>query len=415
MKTKHFFLIGFFLLSSILFSKDLEWNIYSYYAKQVFPSLAWSQSYMSPDLIDEPYFYGDDAGQFGIIASGINPGDEIKIIIEENEIMERTTLVYKPDKATNEVIFLFPQILYKWNALQNWRQPKPLNIKVSVYLNGKLDTTKTDIFLAQSINDCPFYLISNFNFVSDLKAAFVSYVNENHPIITKAILPEILKEGVIKQIDGYRSTSKNNYKSVYQQVYAVWHYFNKNNFYYSSLSNTYQNESAPYVVSQYVRTFSDIYKTKQANCVDGTILMASILTRMGISSYLVTAPGHCFLAFSVDGTDENLEFIETTLLGNKSEALSEDLVTKIRSVNLTGYDAEIRSEITDQSTFDMFVFALAYGKNNYEEGKNYFKWNQGEVEFYENEKEIYTFIKNNSYGIFSIDYYREAGLLPLNL
>jgi hypothetical protein len=58
-------------------------------------------------------------------------------------------------------------------------------------------------------------------------------------------------------------------------------------------------------------------KASQANCVDGSVLMASILRKIGMDVDLVMVPGHCLLAFT-DGDKENplRFFLETTMLGN---------------------------------------------------------------------------------------------------
>ena len=70
-------------------------------------------------------------------------------------------------------------------------------------------------------------------------------------------------------------------------------------------------------MSQSVRFLDDSIENTQANCVDGSVLMASILEKIGISTYLAMVPGHCFLAFN-DGDDDDAEVIglETTKLGD---------------------------------------------------------------------------------------------------
>ena len=54
----------------------------------------------------------------------------------------------------------------------------------------------------------------------------------------------------------------------------------------------------------------------QANCVDGSVLLASILKKIEIHSYLVLVPGHCYLAFSLDEQGTKLVGVETTMIGN---------------------------------------------------------------------------------------------------
>jgi hypothetical protein len=70
------------------------------------------------------------------------------------------------------------------------------------------------------------------------------------------------------------------------------------------------------VVSQTVRFLDDSIDATQANCVDGTVLLASVLRKIGLNVYLTMVPGHCLLAFAL-GKEEEADILglETTMLG----------------------------------------------------------------------------------------------------
>jgi hypothetical protein len=70
------------------------------------------------------------------------------------------------------------------------------------------------------------------------------------------------------------------------------------------------------VASQHVRLFEESLEAKQANCVDGTALLAAVLRKIGIAPYLVTVPGHMFLAFDLDEAGEHTVGLETTMMGS---------------------------------------------------------------------------------------------------
>src|SRR5262249_49768912 len=57
----------------------------------------------------------------------------------------------------------------------------------------------------------------------------------------------------------------------------------------------------------------------QANCVDGSVLFASLLRKVGIEPYLVLIPGHCYVAFQVDKEGKEIAALETTLIGASLE------------------------------------------------------------------------------------------------
>lgn len=142
---------------------------------------------------------------------------------------------------------------------------------------------------------------------------YAAYVNENNPIINDQILPTIFSQNTIKTVTGYQGTNKD----VLKQVFATWHFFKKNGTTYSRLNSAVVGDmnALPYVRHQYVRTLEDALSSKQANCVDGTVAMASVLYRMGIKPIIVTTPSHCFLGYFVDNQETNLFFLETTALG----------------------------------------------------------------------------------------------------
>ncbi len=71
----------------------------------------------------------------------------------------------------------------------------------------------------------------------------------------------------------------------------------------------------PVIYSQRVRLLADTWSERIANCLDGSVLIASALERLGMRTMLVLVPGHAFLGFSDAADAGNTEFLETTFLG----------------------------------------------------------------------------------------------------
>ncbi|MGH8172942.1 MAG: hypothetical protein ACREPX_07325 [Rhodanobacteraceae bacterium] len=69
----------------------------------------------------------------------------------------------------------------------------------------------------------------------------------------------------------------------------------------------------PTVYSQRVRLLADVWNEREANCLDGSVLIASVLERLGIPAYIALVPGHAFVGYRAD--HDRIEFLETTLLG----------------------------------------------------------------------------------------------------
>lgn len=71
--------------------------------------------------------------------------------------------------------------------------------------------------------------------------------------------------------------------------------------------------------SQRVRLPRESLADKQANCIDGTVLFASLLEGISLSPAIVLVPGHAFVAWQTWRADEDeWRYLETTMLGTSS-------------------------------------------------------------------------------------------------
>jgi hypothetical protein len=134
-------------------------------------------------------------------------------------------------------------------------------------------------------------------------------VNENHPWID-GLLKEALQTGLVDSFTGYQSGDTD---VVMAQVFAIWHTLQRRGIKYSDITT---NPGSKKVYSQTVRLVEDTVEATQANCVDGSVLMASILRKIGLNVHLVMVPGHCYLAFDTDADGNETVGLETTMLGN---------------------------------------------------------------------------------------------------
>lgn len=144
----------------------------------------------------------------------------------------------------------------------------------------------------------------------DTSIFFAAYVNEENPMIDQ-LLREALNTRIVNRFLGYQSKAKG---VVDKQVYALWNILQKRKFRYSSVSNT--SLSSNVVFSQRVRTFDDALDSSQINCVDGSVLFASLLRSINIDPILVRTPGHMFVGYYTDNSHKDMNFLETTMIGD---------------------------------------------------------------------------------------------------
>jgi len=211
------------------------------------------------------------------------------------------------DDVRSTKLFM-PHIAWNYRALTKHQTSAPLNVYFRLIdPNSGMKVEKLVNINLRSINDC----ITYFNGKS-FQFLFTAFVNEDHPEIDK-ILKQMLDTKMIDAVLGYQWGPS----YVDLQVAALWRVLHERGFQYSSITdNSGYNESKG-LYSQTVRTFDNSLKTSQANCVDGTVVFASVLKRMGIRPVLITVPGHCFLGYySNDTTHTDIRFLETTMLSS---------------------------------------------------------------------------------------------------
>ena len=70
--------------------------------------------------------------------------------------------------------------------------------------------------------------------------------------------------------------------------------------------------------SQRVRLPRESLADKEANCIDGTVLFASLLEGISMSPAIVLVPGHAFLAWETWRGSNEWRYLETTMIGSST-------------------------------------------------------------------------------------------------
>jgi len=284
---------------------------------------------------------GDKNGWIGARLLDVPKGAKIKVEVSGDGWLKTSrTEVTVPD-AEEEVIVI-PKSIFDFEALHAIKQQKPANLTVKVSLNGKRLPEQNEVVTLRSINECPFAVLFGEGenaYADDLSWMFAAYVNENHPWID-GILKEALDAKLVDSFDGYQSGSVDK---VLAQVYAVWHILQRHGVKYSDITNTPKSKFA---AAQTVRFLDDSVSAAQANCVDGSVIFASILTKISIKCGLVLVPGHCFLCFDVDPNgdlDVNADDDKRTVLGLETTMMGADNLKPIKE--LKNYPADFAEKL----------------------------------------------------------------------
>lgn len=302
-----------------------------------------------------PVTLGDHGGQIGIAVQSPRKDTPITVTVTCDEVMEPSVFTGTLASKGKEYQ-VFPRIKYKFTRLTEVVQATPVAMTFKVKIGTSM-TEQTLTVMLRPVNDCPFLIQDGENWINT-SYTFAAYVNEQHPFIDK-LLREALDIGIVTSFSGYQQGPD----EVVRQVYAVWDALVTRDVRYSSITATSVNAKS--VASQHVRLIEDTLNNSQANCVDGSVLIASALRKIGIEPFLVLVPGHCYVGFYADEEKTQIMALETTLLGSTYEEDEEFDTCEV-----------IEDAVDEDSRFDAswpsFASAIVTGSNSFEEVRDKF-------------------------------------------
>ncbi len=362
---------------------DPQWEAFIDPYSQVFPSLEIATATTKWDTEDDSAsVVGDQQGLIYVDVTGARAGAAFELIVRIPGLAPDSRLS-GVIPAIDGPISLAPTIGWDYQALAAIKQPRPANVEFELSVDGKALGKRIERVRLRSVNDALYYIDEEDDDRDlDFNWLFAAYVNEDHPAVDH-ILKEALDSGVVDSFTGYQDEDSD---AVLKQVYAIWHVLQSRGIRYSSITRTANEHDN--VMSQHVRFIDESLAMTQANCVDGSVLMASVLRKIDIAPVLVLVPGHMFLGFALDEEGEEMAYLETTMLGDvKPERAKQAASVQKRSESF-GVDVE--------ASLESFEAALEEGQSQVDEAGDAF----------EDEN-------NLDYQFIDIQEAREYGVMPI--
>lgn len=289
-----------------------EWRPLVFMDNELYPSYLVAVANLGVAPTQNPFIIGDKNGIVGCYVKSPRKNSKVRFTIEIDELAKSQTFEYVLQDQ-GQTYMLLPSVVWNWKAVRGSRQPHAANCKFTIAVNGNKPEVRNQVITIRSINEALLGFQTDYpgeeeswvptNFV------LASYVNEDHPWIDQT-LREALDAGIVDSFDGYQSGDTNQ---VISQIWSIWYTLQRKGFRYSSITKTSSGNKKAF--DQHVRLFQDSINATQANCVDGTVMLASILRKIGIDAGVVTVPGHCFLVFRLSpGAPQS--GLETTMIGS---------------------------------------------------------------------------------------------------
>ena len=291
---------------------------------ELFPALELSQGGIN----------GLDAGQgsglLRIRIGDVHMPHDIRLTVSTPGLRRPTVIETRISGDT----LLRPRLDWDADALLALRHTRRQTVRVSMTGRG-MKPLERELELNVHPLDEALYFVREGDAKIDLGWAFAAWVDPQDPVVDR-----LLELAAIDAADVAASPSDRNTRL--ELVRKLWVALEQHGLRYADEGAGLSQ--GPVIYSQRVRLLSNTWNERVANCLDGSVLIASALERLGIASFLVLVPGHAFVGFYVDGGRREAEFLETTLLGFRRPANhSSESAAQIRQRAVPGFEAARRA------------------------------------------------------------------------
>lgn len=353
-----------------------------------FPSFAISSAGLdSAGPRDTPSAYGYlGSGSLAVLVNKVPSGTKLRVEIEIPDIGVSGQIEVA---APTQPQFIVPRLSWSQGRLAAISQPLTAEVIFRLFVDGIIDREERMPIRVRAITDAPLNACHPNRPCRDYSLYMAAFVNENHPAIDNVLRSAL--DIPAMPVKSWTGTQRGHDEAL-RQVWALWYLFQRNKVTYSSI--TAVSDERPDLVSQTVRPVSQTLRTSQANCIDGTVLFASILRKIGIEPVVVLIPGHAFLAFYTDSNSRTPVFLETTMINAPG-------INPFYNKGPTQFGQDVAratgSDVHMKQSWNGFMQAVAKGERTYVAARNGFVG------------------KQKGHLFIDVKKAREAGILPIPL
>lgn len=220
-----------------------------------------------------------------------------------------STLEVEKEKevVVNQLPTLFPREIRPVTELTR----ATLNVLVEdLDNNNKVETNTTEPIWLLSVNSAPIEVRDpTTGNITDLSRYLGAFVTPNAPVVMK-YLRTAAKHHPEGRLYGYQ-------QDVLPQAKAIFDALKEESqiTYINSIVTFNPEESAK---TQRVRLPRESLEDKSANCIDGTLLFASLLEAASLNPAIVLIPGHAFVGWQTQSDADDWSYLETTMIGTNT-------------------------------------------------------------------------------------------------
>lgn len=285
-------------LGRTIHAAPLQWQVDITPNGELFPVLDLSQAPRPP----EDAVGGGD----GLVAIRVKSDVKraFRLRVETDGLIAPATIDATID-STGAPVELRPRLAWDRAQIETLTAPRTQHLHLRIESDG-LPSEQRDIVVRLHPLDEALYYVREGRDRVDLGAVFAAYVDPSDPVVDEVLaLAQTFVPDIASPVDSFGARI--------DRVRAVWNALELHGMRYAGDDPGIAR--GPSIFSQRVRLLADSWNERQANCIDSSVLIASVLERLGIPSFIVLVPRHAFIGFYADDGENGVEFLETTLLG----------------------------------------------------------------------------------------------------
>lgn len=286
------------LLAPAIHAAPLQWQVDITPNGELFPVL---------DLSQAPRPAGDAVGEGdGLVAIRVRSDARraVRLRVETDGLLAPATIDTTIDGA-GAPVELRPRLAWDRAQIEALAVPRTQHLHVRIESDGLPSEQRDIVVRLHPLTEALYYVREGRERV-DLGAVFAAYVDPSDPVVDEVLaLAQTFVPDIASPVDSFGARI--------DRVRAVWNALELHGMRYAGDDPAVAR--GPSIFSQRVRLLADSWNERQANCIDSSVLIASVLERLGIRSFIVLVPRHAFIGFYADDGENGAEFLETTLLG----------------------------------------------------------------------------------------------------
>lgn len=275
----------------------LDWRIEVTPDGELFPALELSQRPAAAP--------GGGNGLVSVRVEGLAPAQPLRLRIDTPGLRQPADLDATAPAQADTPLILRPRLDWDGAALRTLHGVRRQTLRATLEVPGHGPQTRSIEVRLHPLDDALYYVREGRDRV-DLGWVFAAYVDPH-----AAAIDDLLARA--RRLDADFDTGDHAAAHALRRIGAVWAALEQRGVRYADGDPALSR--GPTLWSQRVRRPDEVWRDRRANCLDGSVLLASVLERLDLNPVIVLLPGHAFVGFRSGGSARHATFLETTLLG----------------------------------------------------------------------------------------------------